>query len=128
MRTFTLIVLSILLFPANDALACSCAHPAARQIINSSAAIFAGVAQRSRPVSSREAMTTFRVTRGYKGVATGRTIWVRHLRGPSPSCGIQFTRGTSYVVMTNRGQPVSLCSIAVMRSPAGQEALRILRR
>jgi hypothetical protein len=133
MRVVAPLVLSILLFSTHAALACSCWHPSAQQLISSSAAIFAGTAQRSRPVSARESVTTFRVTRGYKGVASGRTIRVRHNHGPSPACGVRFSRGQSYVLTTNRGQAgtgmsASLCSVAVMRSAAGKQAMQMLRR
>jgi hypothetical protein len=133
MRVFAPLVLSIMLFSTPAALACSCRAPSAQELIASSAAIFAGTAQRSRPVTARESVTTFRVSRGYKGVASGRTIRVRHNSGPSPSCGVSFTRGQLYVLTTNRGRAgtgmsASLCSVAVMRSPAGKQALQMLRR
>jgi len=133
MRVVTALALAIWLLPGNGALACSCRQPTADELLSSSAAIFTGVAQQSRPATQGEAVTTFRVVDGYKGVVPGQSVSVRHTSGSSASCGVRFESGQTYTLTTYREEIgttlfANLCSVAVVRSPAGEELLRRLRR
>jgi hypothetical protein len=91
--------------------------------------VFTGVALQSRPAGPREAVTTFRVTVGYKGVRRGQIVRVHHRSGPSASCGLRFEIGTAHPVAASRndagpGQTATACAIAAMRSDAGDELRR----
>jgi hypothetical protein len=128
-----LVALAICLIPANGALACSCKQPTADTLLASSAAIFTGVVLESRPATQGEAVTDFQVVAGYKGVARGQTISVRHRSGLSASCGVKFESGRRYTLTSYREDVgtalfANLCSISVMRSPAGKELLQRMRQ
>ena len=109
-------VLFIVVASATPALACSCArNPTAEGLLQESAAVFSGIAQESRSVAPGVSVTTFRVTEGFKGADQGAIVRVRHRSGSSASCGVQFTRGTSYTLAAHAGGSdpalsASLCS------------------
>ena len=131
MRVALPYALVALLFSTGGALACSCKQQSSDGLLTSSAAIFTAVAQASQPATQGEAVTTFRVTAGYKGVTTGQTIMVRHNNGSSASCGVRFTPGETYTMTTYREEIgttlfANLCSVAAMKSSSGQELLRAL--
>jgi hypothetical protein len=114
-----------------SALACSCHFPTADELLRSSAAIFTGTAKESVPATQGESVTLFQVVNGYKGVASGQPVRIRHKSGSSASCGVKFEAGQSYTVSTYREEIgttlfANLCSVAVFNSPAGQELLRRL--
>lgn len=112
-------------------MACSCRLPSADQILERSASIFTGVALKTRPAAGREAITTFRVIAGYKRVKRGQVVSIRHRSGPSASCGIRFEQGQRHLVATGRegmSETAGACSIAAMRSEAGEELVRRLGR
>jgi len=76
-------------------------------------------------------VTTFQVVNGYKGVSGGQPVRIRHRSGSSASCGVRFEAGKTYTVSAYREEIgtslfASLCSVAVFRSPGGQELLRRL--
>jgi hypothetical protein len=127
------LALALGLLPGSGALACSCAQPTAEELMRSAAAIFTGVAQRSEPATQGEAVTTFEVIEGYKGVVPGALVRVRHASGSSASCGVRFAIGERHTLTTYREEVgttlfANLCSVAIFRSAAGEELLRRLRR
>jgi hypothetical protein len=102
MRAVVGCAFAIGLLASNDAAACSCRLPTAEALLASSASVFTGVALQSRPAGPREAVTTFRVTVGYKGVRRGQIVRVHHRSGPSASCGLRFEIGTAHPVAASR--------------------------
>jgi len=104
---------------AGAALACSCLPPgsAAAQMEGADLVIVARVAEvRRLPSTSAGPMaeTRFTVARTLKGEAR-ENWWIRHQRGDSAMCGVDFSPGDEYVVIAHRteaGLVTGLCSRA----------------
>jgi hypothetical protein len=139
MRLASTIMLSTLLMVASisTAHACSCArNPTASGLLESSAAVFTGVAQASAPAGRDVSVTTFRVTEAFKGILGGQVVRVRHPSGSSASCGVQFESGKAHTLAVNRdasGYSANLCSAWMFLPQVGLGAdliaqMRALRR
>lgn len=106
--------LSAALLSIEPCFACSCGPvPEADQVLARSDAVFTGVVTRVVAGRGDETVTTFRVTEAFKGVKVGTTVAVRHRRGPSPSCGVDFERGVPHTLAAHRdgaGLRTGLCS------------------
>jgi hypothetical protein len=77
-------------------------NPMADQILEDSAAVFTGAAQRSVPAGAGQSVTTFTVTEPFKGVTVGTAVGVLHPDGPSASCGVRFAPGDTYTLSASR--------------------------
>ena len=133
MRILARVVTVVGLLAADNAFACSCMQPTADDLLSSSVSIFTGVAVKNRTTKQNETITTFRVSTGYKGVTPGQVIRIRHFSGHSAACGVRFELGQQHSLTTYRkdgstAEFTSLCSVAVLRSPGGEELLRRLKR
>jgi hypothetical protein len=128
-----IVALAIGLLAGDSALACSCRLPTADELLQRSAAIFTGTALQTRTVGGREGVTAFRVVTGYKGAKRGQLIRVHHRIGHSASCGVRFDPGKRHTLALQRDDDgrtlsISACSLAAMRSDAGEELVRRLGR
>jgi hypothetical protein len=131
--------LAILLVLASThaVLACSCArNPTASALLESSAAVFTGIAQSSASAGQGASVTTFRVTEAFKGVRAGHIVRVRHRSGSSASCGVNFARGEAHTLAVSSGRwgySATLCSAWMFLPQVGLgadliEQMRALRR
>lgn len=132
MRVLAALAFMTLLLLSDAALACSCRRPNAKQIVEGSAAIFTGVAQRTTRAQGENA-TTFRITGAHRGVKRGQTITVYHRGGGRAACGVIFQPGRSYVLNVHRNEDnnrltASSCSLFIMQTDAGKEALQLLNQ
>jgi hypothetical protein len=124
--------LMLTLAPA-AAFACSCAQPSAEGLMQSAPAVFTGVATTSAPATQGEAITTFTVVEGFKGVRAGELVRVRHRSGSSASCGVQFAVGATHTLSTYREEVgtslfASLCNAAIFRSREGEQIIQRMRQ
>ena len=127
----------LIIAATGSARACSCGrNPMAAGLLESSAAVFTGVAQSTVAVEPGISMTTFKVTEGFKGVRTGRLVRVRHRSGSSASCGIRFALGEAHTLSAGGGAAgfsANLCSAWMFLPQVGLGAdliaqMRALRR
>jgi hypothetical protein len=96
--------LVLLLWLSIDALACSCGRPTVDRFLEYTVTIFTGVAQGSEPAERGRAITTFRVTRGYKGAKRGEIIRIHHRTFRPGNCGKTFESGKTYTVPASRAR------------------------
>jgi hypothetical protein len=73
------------------------------------------------------------VVTGYKGTKRGQLIRVHHRIGPSAACGVKFDRGQQHTLAVESDEDgkvlsISACSLAAIRSDAGEELVRRLRQ
>lgn len=94
---------------SSAAMACSCQRdPTAQGILDSAAAVFTGVAERSVEVAPGRSVTTFKVTESFKDAPRGATVQVAHSNGPSASCGVKFSVGEVYTLAAHRSEKSQL--------------------
>lgn len=91
---------------AAPALACSCGRVGgADALMARAAAIFTGVAERTRSIGPNRSLTTFRVVEAFKGVRNGARVDVEHRSGHPASCGVTFEIGATHTLAAYRDEP-----------------------
>ncbi len=89
----------VFLFIPNTALACSCVTPGTPvEEMKKREVVFAGEVKRISKAEDWQYVTTFEITKAFKGVANGVTSIKIYADPAGPSCGIEFDVGEKYIV------------------------------
>lgn len=124
------LILIILPFPQEKALACSCVEGGAKEKVKRSAAVFLGrvvdIGGSIKGEVGRLRKYTFEVEATWKGELNKRTT-VYSYDGEGASCGYHFKQNGSYLVYSYPGKEgllqTNLCSGNIAEVKAGEELL-----